>query len=270
MQCCARCERRVFCTDRIIALNRVWHTFCLSCCNCDKLLEPASLKCANGEIYCKCCYKFLFDCRARCEEVCYGTPMPKCSCCCKPNLYCLKPACPKKTCAPCCEPVCCAPKKCAPNPCCSQVCPPVVPRETANYYNRNHRRCKCCPPPECMQPCKQVCSPCTVMEQCPPKICCDSGCDPEPCCNSPRRCIMYPPIKCCEPYPSEIICVSPNADDPPRRCCPASRSCSCAKSTNCCESFCQRCYQSTHLNEYLLQEVSFTTAVLRATAAACS
>ncbi|KAK5638881.1 hypothetical protein RI129_013176 [Pyrocoelia pectoralis] len=210
MPCCARCGRRVFCTEGVVAFNRVWHTFCFACYNCDKLLDPASVELLDGEIFCKCCKLFL-DCGRRCQPVCPPTPMPKCTSCCKPNVCCLKPVCPRKT--------------------------------TRNFLLYS---CKCCPQ-DCSQPCKRLCSPCTVVEPCPPKSCCDSACDPDPCCNSPRRCVMYPPIKCCEPYPSEIICVAPSADDPPRRCCPTSYSCNCAKSNYCCESFCQRCGQKVSL-----------------------
>ncbi|KOC63076.1 Cysteine and glycine-rich protein 2 [Habropoda laboriosa] len=53
---CPRCNREVYFAEEKLALGKVWHTFCFSCCNCRKLLNSCSVVTHLGELFCKNCY----------------------------------------------------------------------------------------------------------------------------------------------------------------------------------------------------------------------
>ncbi|XP_076618838.1 uncharacterized protein LOC143340576 [Colletes latitarsis] len=53
---CPRCNREVYFAEEKLALGKVWHTFCFSCCNCRKLLNSCSVVTNLGELFCKNCY----------------------------------------------------------------------------------------------------------------------------------------------------------------------------------------------------------------------
>ncbi|XP_076392664.1 uncharacterized protein LOC100874808 isoform X3 [Megachile rotundata] len=53
---CPRCNREVYFAEEKLALGKVWHTFCFSCCNCRKLLNSCNVVTYLGELFCKNCY----------------------------------------------------------------------------------------------------------------------------------------------------------------------------------------------------------------------
>ncbi|XP_034187222.1 uncharacterized protein LOC117607534 isoform X2 [Osmia lignaria lignaria] len=53
---CPRCNREVYFAEEKLALGKVWHTFCFSCCNCRKLLNSCNVVTYLGELFCKSCY----------------------------------------------------------------------------------------------------------------------------------------------------------------------------------------------------------------------
>lgn len=141
--------------------------------------------------------------------------------CCPENVECCKvqKCCPKES-DPCTVIECCPPPKCCPlksNPC-------------------------CCPPKPC---CKMEC--CNL--RCPPPKCPPEPCCPTYCLAPPKRRIYYPPIKCCEPCPPEIICLEPPKICPRSKCCcriisqPCEPCYDCKVRKTCCniDLCCQRC-----------------------------
>lgn len=160
MHCCARCGREVYVAEAKIACNKVWHSFCFSCCNspptcnitivftnfylldkCRKLLEGCRARVYNGELFCNACY----------NSCCLPTP-----CC---SMRCSDPC--KLDCDPCC------------NTCvsCKALCGP------------------------CDSPCKDICR--TSCDPC--SRCCIFTRDPcSPCCELCSRCCEYSDL-CCDP-----------------------------------------------------------------------
>ncbi|XP_017775308.1 PREDICTED: keratin-associated protein 4-9-like [Nicrophorus vespilloides] len=125
--------------------------------------------------------------------------------------------------------------------CCTQLtgsaCAAPTPRETNNYYSRNHIKdsnddCKgsCYCPEGCCCPHKGMngryasptsCDPCAIMD-----CCCTSSCGGGCCCRSCKPSCCSPSPKCCTP---------PKCCSPPRCCSPPSPSC-CPEP--CCDPCC--------------------------------
>ncbi|KAF5284182.1 hypothetical protein FQR65_LT00182 [Abscondita terminalis] len=236
-------------------------TSCNQCCDpcCDQcfdICDPCSKPCDSNCPPCRPC-----DTPCCFDPCCSPCDTPRCRNPCDPCDPCnpRNPCDPCDPCEPCCATPCCVPKKCGANAqkYCSgppPPCPTSVPRETACFYNRNHRRSACLPCGSCCRsPCRSRCgSPCAMNhDPCQPCEICPPTCPPtraasrcpqlDPC-RGPR-CIYYPPIKCCEPIPSEIICLESCPIEPPQKCCYTPTSLPCCDPCKSCQGVacCRRC-----------------------------
>lgn len=116
MRNCGRCGREVYYAEQKVALDKVWHSFCFSCCKylqkidlschlfeciirmvsvshtyivvvtdkCRRLLDSCSVNTYCDELFCNSCYKCICDPN--------GVPEP----CCPPPICCPPPPCPSK------------------------------------------------------------------------------------------------------------------------------------------------------------------------------
>lgn len=62
LDCCVRCRRVVYLSERKEFNSCVWHTFCFSCLKCRRLLDSCSANTHKGEVYCNSCYEAVTTC----------------------------------------------------------------------------------------------------------------------------------------------------------------------------------------------------------------
>nr|CAI5859556.1 unnamed protein product [Callosobruchus analis] len=166
------------------------------------------------------------------EEDCFVLCPPKNGCCTKYDIYCFLPS-NKVNCM---RPV----RSCCYIPCGESqpnCCP--IPREVANYCNRNHKKNTSCPYKPCFPP--STCPPepcCSPPRRCPPSSCYPPrSCAPEPC-NPPPTC----PPQDCKPCPPRSCGEQPYCNSP-RRYCRKPSPCNCKQCQviATCTPLCVRC-----------------------------
>ncbi|ENN77652.1 hypothetical protein HUJ04_000840 [Dendroctonus ponderosae] len=250
---CARCGSGIYKTEDFISLNKVWHTSCFTCFQCNKGLNKDTAKIFQGELFCECCYTSVIEklfeviSSPSLNKPCKVLSTPSCALsktfvqklatctnrtCCETKEYCFPAE----------KPVVCPPRKvhscsCIPseNFAKNEYCfifP--IPREVANYYNRAHMRAKaknpvlCNSNPRCPAcSCKRTCNEppkCSIQVRALKNQCDCKSCQKQPVCNTPKRCCCFkspdscPPIfttgcSCC--LPSEPECFKPCSPSPP-------------------------------------------------------
>ncbi|WAR09264.1 CSRP2-like protein, partial [Mya arenaria] len=55
---CPRCNKTVYIAEAaaLRVVGKMWHKMCLSCANCNKMLDSLSCSDHEGEVFCKACY----------------------------------------------------------------------------------------------------------------------------------------------------------------------------------------------------------------------
>nr|AAW27699.1 SJCHGC02224 protein [Schistosoma japonicum] len=53
---CPKCQKAVYAAERKIAGGKAWHSMCLKCGLCNKMLDSTTVAEHEGEVYCKTCH----------------------------------------------------------------------------------------------------------------------------------------------------------------------------------------------------------------------